>query len=165
MNIDYNAVIEILKSFLNNEKIEILGISVGEERQVKDAIRNLLTAYEKEKEKNEELSTIKETIKVLNDNKVQDDLYYVVARKDFLKNNYKEQLDYIGKDKLKEMLNGYKKALKDVEEAIGVLKSNLLIVEYEKHKKEIQKELTFREEDRISKISIINLLEDLLKEE
>lgn len=55
MNIDYNAVIEILKSFLNNEKIEILGISVGEERQVKDAIRNLLTAYEKEKEKNEEL--------------------------------------------------------------------------------------------------------------
>ena len=44
MNIDYNAVIEILKSFLNNEKIEILGISVGEERQVKDAIRNLLTA-------------------------------------------------------------------------------------------------------------------------
>lgn len=55
MNIDYNAVIEILKSFLNNEKIEILGISVGEERQVKDAIRNLLTAYEKEKEKNKEL--------------------------------------------------------------------------------------------------------------
>lgn len=52
MNIDYNAVIEILKSFLNNEKIKILGISVGEERQVKDAIRNLLTAYEKEKEKN-----------------------------------------------------------------------------------------------------------------
>lgn len=27
MNIDYNAVIEILKSFLNNEKIEILGIT------------------------------------------------------------------------------------------------------------------------------------------
>ena len=51
MNIDYNAVIEILKSFLNNDKTEILGISVGEERQVKDAIRNLLTAYEKEKEK------------------------------------------------------------------------------------------------------------------
>ena len=55
MNIDYNAVIEILKSFLNNEKIEILGISVGKEIQVKDAIRNLLTAYEKEKEKNKEL--------------------------------------------------------------------------------------------------------------
>lgn len=92
-------------------------------------------------------------------------MYYVVGRKDFLKNNYKEQLDYIGKDKLKEMLNGYKKALKDVAEAIGVLKSNLLIVEDEKHKKEIQKELTFREEDKISKIAIINLLEDLLKEE
>ncbi len=52
MNIDYNAVMEILKNFLENEKTEILGISVGEERQVKDAIRNLLTAYEKEKEKN-----------------------------------------------------------------------------------------------------------------
>lgn len=58
MNIDYNAVIEILKSFLNNEKIEILGISVGEERQVKDAIRNLLTAYEKEKEKNKKIEII-----------------------------------------------------------------------------------------------------------
>ena len=56
MNIDYNAVIEILKKFLDNEKIEILGISVGEERQVREAIKNLLTAYEKEKEKNKELS-------------------------------------------------------------------------------------------------------------
>ena len=46
MNIDYNAVMEILKKFLENEKTEILGISVGEERQVRDAIRNLLTAYE-----------------------------------------------------------------------------------------------------------------------
>ena len=52
MNIDYNAVIEILKSFLENEKTEILGISIGEERQVRDAIKNILTAYEKEKEKN-----------------------------------------------------------------------------------------------------------------
>lgn len=51
MIIDYNAVIEILKNFLENEKTEILGISVGEERQVRDAIKNLLTAYEKEKEK------------------------------------------------------------------------------------------------------------------
>lgn len=55
MNIDYNAVIEILKKFLDNEKIEILGISVGEERQVREAIRNLLTAYEKEKEKNKKI--------------------------------------------------------------------------------------------------------------
>ena len=55
MNIDYNAVIEILKSFLNNEKTEILGISVGEERQVREAIKNLLTAYEKEKEKNKKI--------------------------------------------------------------------------------------------------------------
>lgn len=53
MNIDYNAVIEIIKKFLDNEKIEILGISVGEERQVRLAIETLLTAYEKEKEKNE----------------------------------------------------------------------------------------------------------------
>lgn len=67
MNIDYNAVIEILKSFLNNEKIEILGISVGEERQVKEAIKNLLTAYEKEKEKNKEFKNQLNTIK---------DIYY-----------------------------------------------------------------------------------------
>jgi len=55
MNIDYNATIEILKSFLSNEKTEILGISVGEERQVREAIKNLLTAYEKEKEYNKAL--------------------------------------------------------------------------------------------------------------
>jgi hypothetical protein len=57
MNIDYNAVIEILKNFLNNDKIEILGISVGEERQVKEAIKNLLISYE---EKNKELEKEKE---------------------------------------------------------------------------------------------------------
>ena len=55
MNIDYNAVIEIIKSFFFFLKIEILGISVGEERQVRDAIKNLLTAYEKEKEKNKKI--------------------------------------------------------------------------------------------------------------
>lgn len=58
MNIDYNAVIEILKKFLDNEKIEILGISVGEERQVREAIKNLLTAYEKEKEKKKKIEII-----------------------------------------------------------------------------------------------------------
>ena len=62
MNIDYNAVIEILENFLNNEKTEILGISVGEERQVKEAIKNLLTAYEKEKEKqSKEIEELKNT--------------------------------------------------------------------------------------------------------
>ena len=65
MNIDYNAVIEILKSFLNNEKIEILGISVGEERQVREAIRNLLTAYEKEKEKNKSLEQENSFLKMM----------------------------------------------------------------------------------------------------
>ena len=67
MNIDYNAVIEILKSFLNNKKVEILGISVGEERQVREAIENLLTAYEKEKEKNKEFKNQLNIIK---------DIYY-----------------------------------------------------------------------------------------
>ena len=66
MNIDYNAVTEILKSFLDNEKTEILGISVGEERQVREAIKNLLTAYEKEKEKNRILES--KNIKLCDDN-------------------------------------------------------------------------------------------------
>jgi len=67
MNIDYNAVIEVLKSFLNNEKIEILGISVGEERQVREAIKNLLTAYEKEKEKNKKaIDFINQRKKIVN---------------------------------------------------------------------------------------------------
>ena len=51
-SIDYKVVVEIIEDFLNNEKVEILGISVGEERQVREAIKNLLTAYEKEKEEN-----------------------------------------------------------------------------------------------------------------
>lgn len=63
MNIDYNAVIEILKKFLDNDKIEILGISVGEERQVIEAIKNLLTAYEKEKEKNKNKDKILQNIR------------------------------------------------------------------------------------------------------
>lgn len=66
MNIDYDAVTEILKNFISNEKIEILGISVGEERQVRDAIKNLLTAYEKEKEKNKELEKKLEEINDIN---------------------------------------------------------------------------------------------------
>lgn len=65
MIIDYNAVIEILKNFLENEKTEILGISVGEERQVRDAIKNLLTAYEKEKEKNKNLEQENSFLKMM----------------------------------------------------------------------------------------------------
>ena len=41
-HIDYKAVIEILEEFLNTKKTEILGISVGEERQVRLAIENLI---------------------------------------------------------------------------------------------------------------------------
>ena len=66
MDIDYNAVMGIWKNFLENEKTEILGMSVGEERQVRDAIRNLLTAYEKEKEKNKELEKKLDEISEIN---------------------------------------------------------------------------------------------------
>ena len=41
-DIDYKVVTEIAESFKNKEKVEILGISVGEERQVKQAIKNLI---------------------------------------------------------------------------------------------------------------------------
>lgn len=42
MDIDYKAVVEILENFLKKEKTEILGISVGQERQVRLAIENLI---------------------------------------------------------------------------------------------------------------------------
>ena len=41
-NIDYKAVVEILENFLKKEKTEILGISVGEEYQLRQAIENLI---------------------------------------------------------------------------------------------------------------------------
>lgn len=110
MNIDYNATIEILKSFLENEKTEILGISVGEERQVRDAIKNLLTSYEKEKEKNDR---------------------YFKQNIEYQKTLEKLQKETIWKDKIKEIIyptpenyisievqqsEMYKKLLKEMEE-------------------------------------------------
>jgi len=53
--IDASAVIQIIEDFYKNRNIEILGISVGEEYQFKEALRNILALYNKEKEKNKEL--------------------------------------------------------------------------------------------------------------
>lgn len=78
-------------------------------------------------------------------------------------NSIKE--NYVSKDKFNDILEKYKKALQDVEQALQVLKSNLLIVANKNDKIEIEKEIKFREEDKKSKIIIINFLEDFLKEE
>lgn len=53
--IDYKAVIEIIENFLNNKKVEILGISVGEEHQLRTAIENILKERQADKEKIKEL--------------------------------------------------------------------------------------------------------------
>lgn len=50
-DIDYNAVIEIINNFLNNEKVEIYGISVGEEFQLRTAIENLLKERQADKDR------------------------------------------------------------------------------------------------------------------
>lgn len=78
-------------------------------------------------------------------------------------NSIKE--NYVSKDKFNDILEKYKKALQDVEQALQVLKSNLLIVANKNDKIEIEKEIKFREEDKKSKIIIINFLEDFLEEE
>jgi esterase/lipase len=78
-------------------------------------------------------------------------------------NSIKE--NYVSKDKFNDILEKYKKALQDVEQALQVLKSDLLIVANKNDKIEIEKEIKFREEDKESKIIIINFLEDFLKEE
>ena len=68
-DIDYKAVMEIAESFINNEKVEILGISVGEERQVKQAIKNLIQRNKDleqiEKEHKEENGRLREENKNL----------------------------------------------------------------------------------------------------
>ena len=133
MNIDYNAVIEILKSFLENEKTEILGISVGEERQVRDAIKNILTAYEKEKEKVEsfEYALSNGEVTTINnfDNNVPTKLIgsYTYGKEvvNFIKRNF------VSKNKIKQIIyptpnrpipieiqqsEMYKKLVKEVEE-------------------------------------------------
>lgn len=78
-------------------------------------------------------------------------------------NSIKE--NYVSKDKFNDILEKYRKALQDVEQALQVLKSNLLIVANKNDKIEIEKEIKFREEDKESKIIIINFLEDFLEEE
>ena len=133
MNIDYNAVIEILKSFLENEKTEILGISVGEERQVREEIKNLLTAYEKEKEKVEsfEYALSNGEVTTINnfDNNVPTKLIgsYTYGKEvvNFIKKNF------VSKNKIKQIIyptpeneipieiqqsEMYKKLVKEVEE-------------------------------------------------
>lgn len=54
-NIDYKAVVQILENFLKKEKTEILGISVGEEYQLRQAIENLIKENKELEEKNKEL--------------------------------------------------------------------------------------------------------------
>lgn len=67
-DIDYKAVIEIINNFLNNEKAEIYGISVGEERQVRIAIENLLKERQADKDRIKELEeALEETEKFLED--------------------------------------------------------------------------------------------------
>lgn len=54
-DIDYNAVIEIINDFLNNEKVEIYGISYGEEFRLRQAIENLLKERQADKDRIKEL--------------------------------------------------------------------------------------------------------------
>jgi len=54
-DIDYKAVIEIINNFLNNEKVEIFGISAGEEFQLRQALENLLKERQADKDRIKEL--------------------------------------------------------------------------------------------------------------
>lgn len=73
-NIDYKAVVEILENFLKKEKTEILGISVGEERQLRLAIENILKRnkeleadnYECNNIINDYIDTVKKKDKIIN---------------------------------------------------------------------------------------------------
>lgn len=86
-NIDYEAVVEILENFLKKEKTEILGISVGEERQVRLAIENLI-------QENKELKEIRDSL---------------LWQKNFDTKILDE--DYIPKSKVKEIVELYDNTL------------------------------------------------------
>ena len=56
-------------------------------------------------QKNEELEIIKSSIKSLQTNHVNDDTYYLISKKDFLKGDYKKLLDdYVSKDEIRRKL-------------------------------------------------------------
>lgn len=65
-SIDYKVVVEIIEDFLNNEKVEILGISVGEEHQLRMAIENLLKERQADKERIKELEQWLDEISQIN---------------------------------------------------------------------------------------------------
>jgi hypothetical protein len=66
------------------------------------AIKTILDLYQKEKEKNEELSTIKEGIRVLQNSGLMDEQYIVIANWNLKNTSYKHLLDdYISKDKIR----------------------------------------------------------------
>lgn len=66
------------------------------------AIETILDLYQQEKEKNEELSTIKEGIRVLQNSGLMDEQYIVIANWNLKNTSYKHLLDdYISKDKIR----------------------------------------------------------------
>lgn len=96
MDIDYKAVVEILENFLKKEKTEILGISVGEEYQLRQAVENLIQENKELKEKVNVLVQEKEYLNTIidsdNDNyipksKIEDVINNSVSSYDCLREN------------------------------------------------------------------------------
>ena len=80
-----------------------------EQLKIKQAIETILDLYQEEKEKNEELSIIKEGIRVLQNNGLMDEQYIVIANENLKNTSYKHLLDdYISKDKIKERIKTIK---------------------------------------------------------
>lgn len=87
MEIDYKAVIEIIESFLQNEKIQITGISCGKEYEFRTAIENLLKAYKEDEAVIEEQNRMIDLIV----DKFKEGTEY-----------YYSEFDYMSKEEIKE---------------------------------------------------------------
>ena len=102
-----DEIIKNLNDLLEHNYLEDVGYLREENDYIiyNNAIQGLLDLYKKEKEKNEELSIIKEEIKVLQINGLMDEQYIVIANWNLKNTSYKHLLDdYISKDKIKEII-------------------------------------------------------------
>lgn len=102
-------IIKKLEYFCNYEILYggKICFTLGQLKGYQKAIEGLLDLYQKEKEKNRELSNLSENIKIFRDKNFSDETKYVIA----LNSNYMNylKLDYISKDKIREKLNFYKR--------------------------------------------------------
>lgn len=111
MNEEEKEAIECLELVLDSES------DIETEDLTNKCINNILNLIKKQQKEIEELSIIKNSIQALETHFVNDDTYYVIAKKNFLEGDFRHLLDdYISKDKIKEKIKDLKQYKEEIKE-------------------------------------------------